>query len=87
MGCKGVYVNMGEFDDPSGVFYAKNQSYHLGGATVDLERRDYEKKSDYQKYGNHFVRIKMVSNNSLDDIVEMTLAKFPSFREVDFDKI
>ena len=81
---KGVHVNSGRFDDPAGDFWGDTNSYHIGGATVDVKRKDYEKESNDRIYGNHFVRIKMVSNDSLDDIVEMALKKFPSFKETNF---
>lgn len=81
---RGIRTGFGWEHDPSGHFSGDSHSYHIGGATVDVCRMDYKKN---ESFGNHFVRIKMVSNDSLDDIVKMTLAKFPSLKEINFKEI
>ena len=56
------------------VFY--NACYHIGGASVGLESL-WNYDCDSQKH----VRVVMVTNSGLDDIVEKITDEFPVFKE------
>lgn len=66
-----------------------NITYHVAGATVGILRMENRNsESCWPSYlGKHATRLKLVTNDSLDDIIEMTLKEFPSFFEVDFDTL
>ncbi len=85
---KGYQVTHGtEFKDEKRSY--TTSSYHVAGASVGVTQRDTDKE-EHKKMGCYksppnFTRIKLVSNDNLDDVIEMILDEFPSFKECDFD--
>lgn len=80
-----------EIENEMGEF--SNHAYHIGGATVGVQERNWDKryfKLCRKGYGNessaspYYTRIKLVSNDCLDDIVQKVLKEFPSLEEIDF---
>ena len=61
-------------------------SYHLGGATLDFYARGFNRPGRYagRKVAVHTARmqIHIVSNESLDDVVERIRNKFSFFKEL-----
>lgn len=64
-------------------------SYHIGGASVGVLRRDLEMSWLPERYKGprHYTRINLVSNDGLDDIIKKILDEFPSFKEIDFGRL
>jgi hypothetical protein len=67
------------------AFYFKTNSYHLGGATVGIKLINYSPTAIL--YGNapYATKMRVISNDSLDDVLEKILKDFPSFEKRDLN--
>ncbi len=67
----------------SGGYSRRERAYHVGGASIGVEGMYYHDPFESQNNtSQYYVRLKLVSNDSLDDIFKKITAKFPDFVEI-----
>jgi len=79
---KGIFLSLCQ-DEGSDYFKETSSTYHLGGATVCMNSIQRFTKGDYNWH--YQVDLKIVSNDSLDDVIEKITRDFPHLEPKSFD--
>ncbi len=75
---KGFYIDQGL----KGSIDAIVKTFHLAGVSVGIKMMNREdKEEDLPQY---YTRIKLISNDSLEDVIQKISNEFPSFKEAPF---
>ena len=59
-----------------------DSSYHIGGATVAIRAVNYEEEPESTDCPQHSIDLKIISNDSISDVVDYITNRFPHLSEI-----
>jgi hypothetical protein len=83
---KGYCLGQCFFSDDFCDSYSEHIAYHIAGATISMRLLSYKRKRT-PGLPQHYIKLNLSSNDSLDDVIQMITTNFPGFRRIDPDHL